>query len=407
MKKLLSLLMCVLLICTLGGAALAEAPASEYAGETVTILTRYATYDAWDEVVELVEEKTGIKINTIMATTEYSDYCTKVSSALTIGDDSYDIMDVDELLGVTFEAAGYLEPIDEVVAATRENFLDSWLESISKGADGHYYLLPSCYSGIYLYVNKGLFEEAGLEYPTNMEEFIAAAQAITNVEKDIYGLGSSWMQGGYMFNDIQRLIKAFNGDFYDWDNEGTRNAIQFMHDQLDANAITPRSAISEEYNATNQKFADGKYGMIFMWQSGYSTCIDSWDNYEIIMIPEFEKAVTIMNSWGFGININSKHKEASKVVLEVLADYDVQIPFLDMECSQHKGVLASEEAALNPTVAALGEYGAAGVIEPREMPIYVNEIQDIMETNVSAFVSGQITLDECCANVNYGFEDLE
>jgi hypothetical protein len=55
---------------------------------------------------------------------------------------------------------------------------------------------------------------------------------------------------------------------------------------------------------------------------------------------------------------------------------------------------------------ALAQYGAAGVIAPRAMPTYVNEIQDIMETNVSAFVSDQISLDECCANVNFGFEDL-
>ena len=400
MKRLICLLVCLILVIGCCPAVFAEE------AETVTIFTRYATYDNWEKVVELLEEKSGYKINTVMATTEYSDYVTKISSALTIGDDSYDIIDVDELLGVTFEAAGYLAPIDPVIEDCGDKFLASWLENISK-SDGHYYLIPSGYSGIYLYVNKNLFADAGVEYPTDLDSFIAAAEAITDADNGIYGLGSAWMQGGYMFNDIQRLIKAFDGDFYDWNNEGTKKAIQFMYDQVNTYGITPKSAISEDYSAENQKFADGKYGMIFQWQNGYTTCQDIWDNFEIIAIPTFEKAATIMNSWGFGVNVNSKHKDAAIEVLKAFGSAEVQMLTLGIEYTQHVDVLASEEASVDPCLVALSQYGQAGVISPREMPTYVNEIQDIMETNVSAFVSGQISLDECCANVNFGFEDLE
>ncbi len=400
MKKIISLLTCLVLLLACCTAAMAEG------GETVTILTRYATYDNWDKIVEVLEEKTGYNINTVMATTEYSDYCTKISSALTIGDDSYDIIDVDELLGVTFEAAGYLEPINEVIEACGDKFLGSWLEKISKSGE-NYYLLPSGYSGIYLYVNKAMFENAGLSYPTNLDEFINAAKTLTDADNGVYGLGSAWMQGGYMFNDIQRLIKAFDGDFYDWNNEGTRKAVQFMYDQVNTYGITPRSAISEDYSAENQKFADGKYAMIFQWQNAYSTVQNEWDKYEIIAIPTFTKAATIMNSWGFGINVNSKHKEAAKEVLKAFGSLEAQMLTLGIEYTQHTDVLASEEASVDPTLVALSQYGEAGVISPREMPTYVNEIQAIMETNVSSFVSGQISLDDCCANINFGFEDLK
>lgn len=400
MKKLLSMVLCLIMICSMFAFASAETE-----GETVTILTRYATYDNWDKIVELLEQKTGITINTVTATTEYSDYCTKINSALAIKDDSYDIIDVDELLGVAYVSAGYLEPINELIEAQGEHYLSSWLESISKGGD-NYYMVPTSYSGIYLYVNKTMFEEANLNYPTTLDEFIDVAQKLTDADNGVYGLGSAWMQGGYMFNDIQRLIKAFDGDFYDFDNENTRKAIQFMYDQVNTWGITPVSAISEDYNAENQKFADGKYAMIFQWQNGYSTCQHIWDNYEIIEIPTFEKAATIMTSWGFGINVNSKHKDAAKKVLEAFMEEDVQMLTLGVEYTQHAGVLASEEASVDPTLVALGEYGAAGVISPREMPVYVNEIQSIMETNISAYISNQMSLEECCANINFGFEDL-
>lgn len=400
MKKLLSMILCLIMVCSMFAFASAEE------GETVTILTRYATYDNWDKIVELIEQKTGITINTVTATTEYSDYCTKINSAMAIGDSSYDIIDVDELLGVAYISAGYLEPINEVIEAQGEHYLQSWLDDIAKGEDGNYYLTPSGYSGIYLYVNKAMFEEAGLAYPTTLEEFIDVAQKLTDAEKGVYGLGSAWMQGGYMFNDIQRLIKAFDGDFYDFDNEGTRKAIQFMYDQVNTWKITPVSAISEDYNAENQKFADGKYAMIFQWQSAYSTCQHIWEDYEIIAIPTFVKPATIMNSWGFGINVNSQHKDAAKKVLAAFAEEDVQMLTLGIEYTQHAGVLASEEASVDPTLVALGEYGAAGVISPRAMPVYVNEIQNIMETNISSYISNQMSLEDCCAAINFGFEDL-
>lgn len=404
MKKFFALLLCLCFV--LSAAAMAEGD-KPFAGETVTILTRYATYPAWNTMVEQVEDMTGITINTVTASSEYSDYVTKASSALAINDDSYDILDVDELLGVSFEAAGYLEPINEVIDSCKDKYLSTWLESISNPGDGNYYLLPSSYSGVFLYVNKAMFEEAGIAYPTTEEELIEAAQKLTDVDNGVYGLGSAWMQGGYMFNDIQRLIMAYDGDFYDWDNEGTQKAVQFMYDQVNTWNITPVAAISEDYSAENQKFYDGKYAMIFQWQSGYTTCQDKWDEYEIIAIPSFVKPATIMSSWGFGVNVNSKHKDAAKEVLKAMATMDVQMNALNIEYTQHSDVLASEEAAVDPVLVALSEYGQANCIAPREMPTYVNEIQSIIETNVSAYVSGQMSLEECCANVNFGFEDLQ
>lgn len=377
-----------------------------YEGETVTIYTRFTNYPGWAKLVDAVKEKTGITINAITASTEYSDYVTKISAALTVGDSSYDIIDVDELLGVTFIASGFLQPITDVVEPAYASFLPSWMEGISRGEDGEYYMIPSALSAIYLYVNKALFEEKGIAYPTDLDAFNQAAIALTDPEKGVYGLGSAWMQGGYMFNDIQRLILAFNGDFYDWDNAGTRKAIRFMYDQLHTYGYTPEAAISDDYTQANQKFADGQYAMLFMWQNAYDTVKSKWEQYEIIPIPTFESAKTIINSWGFGLNAYSKNKDAAKEVLKAITTFDAMKCTLEMEGCPHVGVLNTEEALSVPFVAALAEYNAAGVLYPREMPVAVNEIQDAMETNVSAYVSGQISLDECCRNVDFALEDL-
>jgi ABC-type glycerol-3-phosphate transport system substrate-binding protein len=406
MKRALFLLFTVLITVSLfaGGGSQSQSGGAAK-GETVTIYTRFTSYPCWPKMIKVVEEKTGIKINSVTAPTEYSDFVTKISSALTVGDSSYDIFDVDELLGVTFISAGFLAPINDVAQPVLKDFNPAWMDTISKGTDGNYYMIPSGYSAIFLYVNKVLFSNSNVKYPTNLNEFITAAQTLT--KSGVYGLGSAWMQGGYMFNDIVRNIYAFNGDFYDWNNPNTQKAIQFMYDQLYTYNITPQAAISDDYSQANQKFADSRYAMLFMWQNGYDAVSDQWQNYDIIPIPTFNTNKTIINSWGFGLNKNSKKMAAAKEVLKAITSPEAMACLLEVENSPHLGVLASPAAEVIPYNRYLRAYGEAGSLYPRPMPTTVNEIQNIMETNVSAFVSKQIDLATCVKNVNEGIKDLK
>ena len=73
-----------------------------FAGETVTVYTRNVDMEGWQPFVDLVKEKTGIIVEGVVAPTNYPDVVTKLSSILTAGDDSFDIVHVDELLGVTY-----------------------------------------------------------------------------------------------------------------------------------------------------------------------------------------------------------------------------------------------------------------------------------------------------------------
>ncbi len=380
----------------------------EFAGQKVVLLTRLSNYDSWDKIPEIVKEKTGIELETVTATVEYSDYVTQITSSLSAGDSSYDIIDVDELLGKTFQAAGYLEPINSIAEQVGDNFLGSWMEGISKGDDGNYYMIPMAFGAIYLYVNDEMFQEKGLSYPTTLDEMIETGKALTDEANGVYGLGAAWMQGGYLFNDIVRNIYAFDGDFYDWNNENTKAAVQFMYDQVHTNKITPEAAISEDYSQANQKFADDKYAMLYMWNNAYEAIKDDFGTkYKIVPIPTYNSAKTIFNSWGMAINKNSENKDAASEVMKVLASDEAQVCLLGCENAANLNVLASPEAIeVAPYNEATAEYSKAGVLYPRPMSPSVNEIQTVMETNVSSYLSGDISLDECSANVMAGIADL-
>lgn len=366
-----------------------------YAGQKVVVYTRNVDFEGWQPFVDLVAEKTGIIVEGVVAPTNYPDVATKLSSILTAGDDTFDIVHVDELLGVTYSTAGYLEPINEVIEAEKENYPADVLERISKNADGNYYLLPQELNAMYMFVNKDVMEEAGVSAPTNKEEFLEAAKAMTG--GDTYGYGAAWSKGGQLFNDLIRWMYCFGGDMYDWTKPESRETLQFMYDLLYTDKVTSEAALGDTYDALNQKIIDNKYGMVFQWAYLADVCGDKWgENIEIVPMPTFATNHTLVAGWHMAVNKNSKNIEAAKEVLKVWASEEGQMCNLKMEGSSHSKVLAKPEAKeINRLGTALEQYSAAGSLIPRPMPPTVNELQEVAETYAQAYLSNQISLDEC------------
>lgn len=75
-----------------------------------------------------------------------------------------------------------------------------------------------------------------------------------------------------MYNELSEFVNLFGGDYYDWENKNTREALSFLHD-LTANGEVPISQITDRYEQIEQKFLDGKYGSIFMY-SGAITLLN-------------------------------------------------------------------------------------------------------------------------------------
>lgn len=377
------------------GSSAAADPDKPYAGQKVVVYTRNVDFEGWQPFVNLVQEKTGIIVEGVVAPTNYPDVATKLSSILTAGDDTFDIVHVDELLGVTYSTAGYLEPINEVIEAEKDNYPADVLERISKNADGNYYLLPQELNVMYMFVNKDVMEEAGVSAPTNKEEFLEAAKAMTN--GDTYGYGAAWSKGGQLFNDLIRWMYCFDGDMYDWTIPESKEALQFMYDLLYTDMVTSEAALGDTYDALNQKIIDNKYGMVFQWAYLADVCGDKWgENIEIVPMPKFATNHTLVAGWHMAINKNSKNIDAAKEVLKVWASEEGQMCNLKMEGSSHAKVLAKPEAKeVNRLGTALEQYSAAGSLVPRPMPPTVNEMQEVAETYAQAYLSNQISLDEC------------
>ena len=111
--------------------------------------------------------------------------------------------------------ADNLLPVDDFFETTgmdKDNFEQSALASYAK--DGTQYAIPMEWYAQYLFYNKYLFEEAGIENPpTTWDELAEDASKITNPDKKVYGVGLAvsgavpwftsvmYSNGGAVFNE--------------------------------------------------------------------------------------------------------------------------------------------------------------------------------------------------------------
>ena len=96
-----------------------------------------------------------------------------------------------------------LLPLDDYIAAWdgKDDVFDNvW--NLTKYSDGHQYYMPLQMVILYLYYRVDMFEELGLELPTNREEFLDVAKKLTrdtdgDGKIDTYGFGIRGARGGH------------------------------------------------------------------------------------------------------------------------------------------------------------------------------------------------------------------
>ncbi|WP_130838396.1 ABC transporter substrate-binding protein [Lachnoclostridium sp. Marseille-P6806] len=157
-----------------------------------------------DVLREIVDEYNSTNDDNIKVAVDIMDYGTllaKLPTAVSTGTGPSFILAGIELIN-EYATNGMLEDISDFWDATdidKSNFYDNVLE---KGVvDGVQYGVPMQYNLQYLYYNKDLFEQAGLDPelpPATFEELAEAAGKLTDSSKGIYGLALPKDYGAYV-----------------------------------------------------------------------------------------------------------------------------------------------------------------------------------------------------------------
>jgi len=364
-----------------------------------SINTTDADFDDW---LKNVEEATGLNINVIAAPTDSDTRQQKVTTILSTGDASVDIIEINDEMSAAFKNSGWLEGLNDTVMTEdiRDEFAQGYLQDMITDKEGNIIGVPG-YSGyLAFWVNQEIMNEAGITSVDTKEDFIKYMEAVSGDGR--YGYGGAW-EKTYVFNEIAQFVNMFGGDYFDWTNPANHEAIQFMHDLVAKNQ-SPLEQIADKYEQMNPKANDGKYGSFFMWGLGtdYEKAgMLGADKIHMAMVPDFstnkERAV-FTDSWSYVLNKASKNKEAAIKFLQYMADEGgMEASFQAFDRYPARADVAEKVVPDDhPAKEMYSRYAAECSVRGRPMVAQTMEFITDMGTIFQSCMKDEITVDEFC-----------
>lgn len=303
-----------------GGGATDDSAAAEDGDIKLTVTTwNYDTTPEFEKLFRAFEEANpGITVEPVDIASD--DYDTKLTTMLSSGDTT-DILAMKNLLSYSNYAlrdqlVDLTDHIGSLDIAPAQESYDMY------DIDGKTYAQPYRTDFWVLYYNKTMFDEAGLDYPSNItwDEYEELAKQLTKPDEQIYGAYQhTWR------STTQAIAAAQNGanlidPQYDYLEEYYDRALRMQDDKAQMDFGTAKST-----KVTYQsQFENEKAAMMYMgtWYMGaLMTNIDDGKTdveWGIAEMPQNEKGevTTFGSPTAFAINKNSKHQEAAQKFLD-------------------------------------------------------------------------------------------
>ena len=364
LRKLSVLLLAVVMILTLaacggnnansGGNANTDAATEDNSGNTGGSATALEV-KIWDNTQlaglrEIAAEWTavsGIPVNIQVVT--WDDYWTLLEAGAS-GGQMPDVFWMHSNTAQMYMEANKLLDLTDYINNSEVIDLANYYDGITTlySLDGKQFAVPKDHDTIALLYNKALFDQAGVEYPTDdwtWDDYYNAGKAITDAgQGNYYGVAMNttndqdgWFNiiysyGGYVISEDHKTSG--------WDNPNTKEAMEFVG-KLCSDVFAPQNVVSE--NGTDTMFNNGLAAMItqgsWMIKSFYDDDDafneDGSQNYAWVMLPyhdangdgvaQKEERCSLYNGLGWAASADTKQPDAAWSLIEWFGSYDMQV----------------------------------------------------------------------------------
>ena len=347
-----------------------------------------------------------------------TDYMTQLATQLSGGNGELDILSIKDIPGYSnLINLELLEPLNNTITADPAIF-NGLIEQLT-AADGNYYAVPFISSLWVLFYNKDLFDAAGVDYPSNdltLAQFDELARKMTSgsgAEK-VYGNHyHTWRSDVTLFGVLDGKNTIIDGN-YDFLKPIYEMALNQQNDGICMDYGELKTA-GLHYSAA---FENGQAAMVPMGSWFVGTLINYNNeaasngaepvNWGIVKYPHPEGVAagsTLGQVTSLGINPNSAKKEAAADFLNWVATEDAAKAlaatgnFPAISTAETSELLASTEGF--PTDDASKEALTIAALY-LEMPMSdkASDIEQVLNTEHDAIMTGAETVDEGIANMN-------
>lgn len=384
-------------------------------GESITVVVPRHELDnvgLFESRTRQFEEETGISVELINAGW---DVCTdKIRTELSVGGSAYDVIDFDNSLVAMYIENDWLEPLDDYPGA------DVFKEEISAGlvdkfsVDGTFYGV--CWNNdthVYMYNKKKLEDAKISEIPQTWDEIVEASKTMKDQGLIQYGTPMCFWGNGAV-NEMTNIIYSFGGNCFKdgklviGTDPNTLEAFKYVKDMLDEGIIDPAS-LTYDYEAANNVFLTGDSA--FFIQAIPGLFANSNDPEQSQIVGEVAVApYTVTNSEdtnvvltvpeAYAIPKNSKHKEAAWKYIQYMSDKD-----FDKEKALELGALPVYQSNFEEpdVLEKYPHFEQMGKQIPYAKGIddftWYDEYSNIFQNELQSMLLGDITSEECVANI--------
>lgn len=408
MKKIVALTM----IATMAVSLMAGCGSKEEESKDGKIHLRFATWDDGETLDDQQEcvDKFNESQDEIEVTIEAygNDFDTKLTASMGAGD-APDVM-------YMWDYPTYgdsLEPLDEYIEAEGEDYKNNFFEALwpYNSKNGTIYGIPVSVVTSCLYYNKDIFDQAGVDYPTDdwtWEDLKQTSKEIQDKVEGVNGFTFGMKTAPYTF---EMYLWSNGSAFVDGEGnlDGNINskesvaAFQMFQDmEKDGIAYAAEKGTSSEFLGGNTAmYIDGTWPMKSLDEEGV--------NYGMVQIPRFEgkeSSRSVINTSGIAISKDSKNKEAAWEFVKYWTGEEMNKHRINTELPALKSVVESEglkeSEKFGPFYKALenceGYVPASFIVENwSEIDSDVSlAIESIF--NPSSYADPQEALDEVVAN---------
>lgn len=276
-------------------------------------------------------------------------------------------------------------------------YSDGKIYAISAGTDAYYTA-----SMIY---NKAIFEEEGVEVPTNFEELISVCE--TFAEKNYVPISIMGSFAAYAYlpqelitmestEDMEKIISGELG----FDSEPFREAMNKYERLINAGAFA-KDAATTTYDEHVALFTSGKAPMIYAPLWVYGSLLEMPD-IDYFALPTFNKTPDFLNGWGqayggYMVSKNSEHIEEAVKLAEWMVEQDAV--FFSEEMGNAVGIDLGKEPELPPiTNDYYNLFNQEGM---KVIPNYASNflkdsVKAELEVNIGKLLTKQLTAEEFC-----------